>query len=292
MAEPACVSATPPPNIGGGSLLIAWQLKDKNVLIVGGGEVASQRIESVLTADAIITILSPAKGLHPRTKEFIDTYPTRITYYDRRFSGPAEIHKMDMVLTALDDVNRSREICDMCRKAKVPVNAADIPDLCDFYFGAQIRDGPLQIMISTNGNGPRMAALMKKRLQGALSGKEGEAIERVGALRAQLKERAPGVGGALGRKRMKWMSEVCNTWEVDELTQLDDVIITKLLDDGWEKNGVPTLDQLKGRKRNRPRPSQSSHSNQSSNLNHWLPAIGSFALGAVCTTLVFLARKR
>ncbi|KAJ7449929.1 siroheme synthase [Mycena latifolia] len=290
MAEPACGGATAPASLGGGSLLIAWQLKDKNVLIVGGGEVASQRIESVLTADALITILSPAKGLHARTKELIDTHPTRITYYDRRFSGPAEIHKMDMVLTALDDVNRSREICEMCRNAKVPVNAADIPDLCDFYFGAQIRDGPLQIMISTNGNGPRMAALMKKKLQSALSGKEGEAIERVGVLRNQLKERAPGVGGALGRKRMKWMSEVCNTWEVDELTQLDDVIITKLLDEGWEKNGVPTLDQLKGQqKRKGPRP---SNFNQSSNFSQWLPTIGSFALGAVCTTLVLLARKR
>ncbi|KAJ7741529.1 siroheme synthase [Mycena maculata] len=286
MAE-ACASPTPAPSVGGGSLLIAWQLKDKHVLIVGGGEVASQRVESVLTADALITILSPAKGLHARTKQFIDTYPTRITYYDRRFSGAAEIHKMDMVLTALDDVNRSREICEMCRKAKVPVNAADIPDLCDFYFGAQIRDGPLQIMISTNGNGPRMAALMKKRLQDALSGKEGEAIERVGVLRAQLKDRASGVGGALGRKRMKWMSEVCNTWEVDELTQLDDTIITKLLDEGWEKNAVPTLDQLTGRQtRNITRPFQ-SHA-----FPQWLPVIASFALGAACTTLALLSRKR
>ncbi|KAJ7109496.1 siroheme synthase [Mycena epipterygia] len=287
MAEAACASAPAPPSIGGGSLLIAWQLKDKNVLIVGGGEVASQRIESVLTADALITILAPAKGLHARTKELIDMYPTRITYYDRRFSGPAEIHKMDMVLTALDDVNRSREICDMCRKAKVPVNAADIPELCDFYFGAQIRDGPLQIMISTNGNGPRMAALMKKRLQSALSGKEGEAIERVGVLRAALKERAPGVGGTLGRKRMKWMSEVCNNWDVDELTQLDTAIITKLLDEGWEKGVVPALDQLRGhQKRNKP------HRSQSSDFSQWLPVIGSFACGAVCATLVVLSRKR
>ncbi|KAJ7097857.1 siroheme synthase [Mycena belliarum] len=288
MSEPACARATPSPAISGGSLLIAWQLKDKNVLIVGGGEVASQRIESVLTADALITILSPARGLHARTKQLIDAHAARITYYDRRFSGPAEIHKMDMVLTALDDVNISREICEMCRKAKVPVNAADIPDLCDFYFGAQIRDGPLQIMISTNGNGPRMAALMKKRIQSALSGTEGGAIEKVGVLRTQLKERAPGVGGPLGRKRMKWMSEVCNIWQVDELTQLDEHTIIKLLDEGWEKDRVPTLDQLKGQQKwHGFRPSQSI---PSSTL--WLPVIGSFALGAGCTALVFLARKK
>ncbi|KAJ7285986.1 siroheme synthase [Mycena rebaudengoi] len=286
MTEPACTGETLPQSVGGGSLLVAWQLKDKRVLIVGGGEVASQRIESVLTADALITLLSPAKGLHPRTKSLIDAHPDRITYYDRRFAGVAEIHKMDMVLTALDDVNRSREICDMCRQNKVPVNAADIPDLCDFYFGSQIRDGPLQIMISTNGNGPRLAALIKQRLQGALSGNEGEAIQRVGLLRAQLKERAPGVGGPLGRKRMKWMIEVCNKWEMDELSQLDDAIITKLLDDGWDKNCVPTLEQLKGIRARK-------HSSASRlGLDQWLPVITSFALGAACATLVFMSRRK
>ncbi|KAK7020516.1 putative NAD(P)-binding-domain-containing protein [Favolaschia claudopus] len=272
-------------NVGGGSLLIAWQLKDKNVLIVGGGEVASQRIESILTTDAHITVLAPANGLHHRVKEFIDLYPTRITYYDRRFSGPDELRDMNMVLTALDDVDRSREICEMCGKDKVPVNAADIPDLCDFYFGAQIRDGPLQIMISTNGNGPRMAALMKKKVLSALSGREGEAIEKVGGLRARLKERAPGVGGALGRKRMKWMSEVCNVWEVEDLTQLDDALIAKLLDEGWDKDCVPTLDQLKGQ----PRPRSQKESSES---YAWLLATGSFTLGAICATVIFLSRPR
>ncbi|CAK5277653.1 unnamed protein product [Mycena citricolor] len=274
-----------PHNLGGGSFLIAWQLKDKQVLIVGGGEVASQRIESILAADAFITVLSPAKGVHVRTRQFIDAYPARITYYDRRFSGPAEIHKMDMVLTALDDVNRSRDICEMCREAKVPVNAADIPDLCDFYFGAQIRDGPLQIMISTNGNGPRMAALMKKKIGEALSGKEGEAIEKVGILRARLKDRAPGVGGLLGRKRMKWMSEVCNTWDIDDLTELDDALIARLLDQGWDKSVVPTLAQLKGVHKSK---AWSLGSNQD-----WamlLPLVGSFALGAVCSFA--LVRRR
>nr|GAT53267.1 predicted protein [Mycena chlorophos] len=278
------MSSADAPPAAGGSLLIAWQLNSKNVLIVGGGEVASQRIDSILATDAAhITVLAPAKGLHARTKELIDAHTSRITCYDRRFSGPAEIHKMDMVLTALDDVNRSREICEMCRKARIPVNAADIPELCDFYFGAQIRDGPLQIMISTNGNGPRMAALVKDKIRKALSGGEGEAIERVGALRAKLKERAPGVGGQLGRRRMKWMSQVCNTWEIDDLTKLDDAAITKLLDEGWEKNMVPSPQQLFHY-------SKFAHSQVS--ISKTLPMLGSFILGAVCTTLVFLARRR
>ncbi|KIY72036.1 siroheme synthase [Cylindrobasidium torrendii FP15055 ss-10] len=226
------------PIVGGTSLLIAWQLKGKQVLLVGGGEVASTRIEPILAADANIVLLSPSAGVCARTRLYLAQYPDRITHHDRVFTGPAELHKMDMVLTALDDTTRSREIVEMCRKNKIPVNAADIPDLCDFYFGAQVRDGPLHILISTNGSGPRLAALIKKKLKNALSGLEGEAIRRVGVLRERLRDRAPGVGGPVSRKRMKWISEVCNQWEIEELIHLDDDAITRLLDQGWEENRV------------------------------------------------------
>ncbi len=231
--------------LGGGSLLIAWQLKDKNVLIVGGGEVASQRIESILTADSYITVISPETGLHPRTKHFIALSADRISYFNRPFRGAEDLDGKDMVLTALDDNALSQRIVEMCRERRIPVNAADIPNLCDFYFGAQIRDGPLQIMISTNGNGPRMASLIKTRLQKGLSGREGEAITKVGQLRSKLKERAPGVGGSLGRERMKWMSTLCNTWEMEDFMHLDNTMMDKLLDEGWnEDKRVPTPREL------------------------------------------------
>jgi precorrin-2 dehydrogenase/sirohydrochlorin ferrochelatase len=232
-------------HLGGGSLLIAWQLKNKNVLIVGGGEVASQRIESILTTDAAITVLSPEKGLHPQTRRFIEVRTDRVTHHDRLFHGPEELDDKDMVLTALDDNDLSQRIVEMSRERRIPVNAADIPDLCDFYFGAQIRDGPLQIMISTNGNGPRMAALIKGRLQKGLSGLEGEAITKIGQLRNKLKERAPGVGGQLGKQRMKWMKALCNSWDMEDFTVLDDAMMEKLLDEGWNKDHrVPTLQEM------------------------------------------------
>ncbi|KAF8969817.1 siroheme synthase [Flammula alnicola] len=273
-------------NLGGGSLLIAWQLKGKRVLIVGGGEVASQRIESILTADAYITVLSPAKGLHPRTKRFIELRNDRITFHDRHFQGQEELDDKDMVLTALDDNELSRRIAEMSRERRIPVNAADIPDLCDFYFGAQIRDGPLQIMISTNGNGPRMASLIKTRLQAGLSGAEGEAIIKVGQLRNKLKERAPGVGGQLGRERMKWMTSLCNTWEMEDFTLLDEAMIDKLLDEGWNTGKrVPKADEM-GIHRTKTKPSSTS-----SAIPILLPTIA-FVAGAITATLFISYRGR
>jgi precorrin-2 dehydrogenase / sirohydrochlorin ferrochelatase len=224
--------------LSGGSLIIAWQLKDKNVLIVGGGEVASSRIENILVADARITLISPRSGLHPLTKQYIDA-TTRITYHDRTFVGPEDLEGVDMVLTAIDDVDKSREICAMSRERRIPTNVADIPPSCDFYFGSQVKRLPLQIMISTNGKGPRLAHLIRKKIEDSLPSGIENAIERVGELRSKLRERAPGVGGDLGKKRMTWMTDVCNTWNLDELALLDEKTMNRLLDEGWNKGKVP-----------------------------------------------------
>jgi precorrin-2 dehydrogenase / sirohydrochlorin ferrochelatase len=37
---------------GGGSLILAWQIKNKNVLVIGGGEVSTTTISSSTTADS------------------------------------------------------------------------------------------------------------------------------------------------------------------------------------------------------------------------------------------------
>lgn len=226
--------------LSGGSLLLAWQLKDKNVLIVGGGEVASGRIESILVADGKITLISPRDGLHPLTQQFIDA-TDRITYHDRTFAGPEDLEGVDMVLAAIDDVDASQRICDLCRAARIPVNVADIPAQCDFYFGSQIRRLPLQVMISTNGQGPKMANIVRRKIEENLPEAVEDAITRVGELRVKLRERAPGVGGDVSKRRMKWMNDVCNAWDIEDLALLDRQTIGKLLDEGWEKNRVPTL---------------------------------------------------
>ncbi|KAH7910159.1 siroheme synthase [Hygrophoropsis aurantiaca] len=267
----------------GGSLLLAWQLKNKHVLIIGGGEVASGRIESVLIANARITIICPSQGLHSITKRFINgSHP--ITYHDRVFDGAEDLDDVDMVLTAIDDVAQSRIIYSLCRDLKIPVNVADIPDSCDFYFGSQIRDGPLQIMISTNGQSPKLANIIKKKIQKSLPNRAGEAIRKVGDLRSKLKDRAPGVGGEVSKRRMKWMVDVCTSWEMDDLALLNEETIKRLLDDGWETNSVPPPDDVVGR-RNRT-------FDAAPTSIHVFPCMVAFIAGAACAGVLLFSRHR
>ncbi|KAI0637240.1 siroheme synthase [Trametes polyzona] len=275
-----------PPDLAslhGGSLLLAWQLKDKHVLIVGSGDVASGRIESVLVADARITLVAPRAGLNPLTQWFID-HSDRITYHDRLFSGPEDLAGVDMVLTAIDDVEASRKICALCRERKIPVNVADIPPSCDFYFGSQIRSGPLQIMISTNGRSPKLANIIRRKIEECIPEHAGEAIEKVGELRSKLKVRAPGVGGDVGRRRMRWMVDICSSWDMEELALLDDKMMARLLDEGWEKNQVPKLEDIGGH-------AKKSASHTLENGGPLVPTALGFVAGVAAAALFVLVRR-
>jgi precorrin-2 dehydrogenase/sirohydrochlorin ferrochelatase len=219
-----------------GSLLIAWQLEDKNVLVVGGGDVASSRIQHVLAAGANITVVSPSQGMNHQTRSLIDTgSENRIVFHDRTFVS-TDLDGADMVLTAIDDVELSRDIGTSCRARRIPVNVADDPSYCDFYFGSQIQQGPLQIMVSTNGKSPKLANIIRKWIEESIPTRAGEAIEKVGLLREKLRERAPGVGGDISKRRMKWMVDLCTSWEIEDLALLTDRQMEKLLDEGWERN--------------------------------------------------------
>jgi precorrin-2 dehydrogenase / sirohydrochlorin ferrochelatase len=262
------------------SLLLAWQLKGKRVLIIGGGDVASGRLESVLAAEAVVTLISPMRGLHPKTLILLEQNPDRILHHDRDFSAIQDLEGVDMVLTAIDDPNTSRYICNLARERRIPVNVADIPPLCDFYFGSQIQRGNLQVLISTNGQSPKLANLIKKRIESYLPDSTAKAIENVGVLRAKLRERAPGIGGDVGKKRMKWMVDVCNKWSIDDLALLDDQGIERMLNLGWE-NGTVISTSEAGLPTSRFKLPE-----------YTLPVAAGFLAGSLITCLVVYVRQR
>ncbi|CAK7240948.1 MAG: Bifunctional dehydrogenase and ferrochelatase [Sporothrix thermara] len=184
---------------GGGSLIVAWQIRGKKVVVVGGGEVAAGRILNCLNADAVVTVVAPASGLNPEVAHRVSQ--KQVQHIDRLFE-PADIDGADMVLTAVDDPEASTRIWKLCKDKRIPVNVADVPPECDFYFGSVHRDGPLQIMVSTNGKGPRLAHAIRKYIAKLLPKQAGAAINSVGELRVKLRRIAP--SPEEGPKRMAW----------------------------------------------------------------------------------------
>ena len=153
----------------------------------------------MLNADAKVTVVSPRDGLNEEVAYRVDR--GEVDFVNRKFEE-SDLDNVDMVLTAIDDPEASTRIWKLCKEKKLAANIADVPPECDFYFGSVHRDGPLQIMVSTNGNGPKLASIVRKQIASNLPNNIGAAIQKVGMLRRKLRRIAP--GPEEGPKRMQW----------------------------------------------------------------------------------------
>jgi precorrin-2 dehydrogenase / sirohydrochlorin ferrochelatase len=213
-----------------GSLLLAWQVKDKPALVVGGGEVAKSRIEHLQRAEAKITVIADSFDSDVRSI-------SNIQLIERKFqTSDLDSQPWDLVLTAIDDREVSAHIYSACRERKIPVNCADIPDKCNFYFGSMINRGPLQVMISTNGEAPRLAKRIREVLEETVDELQVEnAILNMGKLRQLVRQKTTDADSGSGydkatiRKRMRWVSEICDGMTFQQMAQLTDNDIEEIV---------------------------------------------------------------
>lgn len=209
-----------------------------------------------LNADAHVTVVCPASGLNEEVA--FRVAEKQVTHIDRNFE-PADLDHADMVLCAIDDPEASTQVWKLCKEKRIPANIADVPPECDFYFGSIHRDGPLQVMVSTNGNGPKLASLVRKKIADTLPDNMGAAIENVGKLRKKLRDVAPNPDE--GPKRMKWyatlltfiiergltrtrMSAVCESWSLDDLVEMSEQDMDGLLSN-YQSGAVPALQEVR-----------------------------------------------
>jgi siroheme synthase-like protein len=70
-----------------------------------------------------------------------------------------------LVIAASDNKRVNARVARDAKAAGIPVNAADSPELCSFFFPALVRRGELVAGISTSGACPRLAARLRLRLE-------------------------------------------------------------------------------------------------------------------------------
>lgn len=107
--------------------------------------------------------------------------------------------------TKLSPLNRAKLIVQLCQERRIPVNVADHPELCDFTFPASHRfpaknveeeeegksgsASSLQIAVTTNGRGCRLATRIRREIVSSLPRNVGDAVERIGDMREMAKGR-------------------------------------------------------------------------------------------------------
>jgi len=104
----------------------------------------------------------------------------------------------------------------------------------------------------------------------------------------RLKEKAPGIGGDVSRDRMRWMTKLCDAWEMENLAALDETIIERLIQEGWERGKkVPTA-QAMGLRPTKGRVNRTVPWNEV----QLIPTVAAFAFGVITATILLTLRTR
>ncbi|MCM2292840.1 siroheme synthase CysG [Allorhizobium sp. BGMRC 0089] len=68
---------------------------------------------------------------------------------------------LTLVFAATGESELDRQIVEAARAAKIPANAVDQPDYCDFYTPALVNRAPIAVAIGTEGAGPVLAQMIR-----------------------------------------------------------------------------------------------------------------------------------
>lgn len=169
-------------------LPINVSIRNRRILVVGGGNVALRKIETLLGYGVDITVISP------ETIDKIDYYGSKgkITLHKRQYQSP-EASEYGLVVSASDDEVVNREVYDDCNEADILVNIVDNPALCSFTFPAAIRRDCLSLAVSTDGKAPFLSSHLRLILDEFFPAKYWEKIARLAAeFRKMVQNRIPG----------------------------------------------------------------------------------------------------
>jgi len=161
-------------------------LSGRPVLVVGGGEVAARKAQSLLECGARVTVVAPAlcERLAAQARE------GRIEHRARPF-GEGDLGGIEMAVAATDDPRANEAVARAAKALRVPVNVADDPALSTFLMGSTVARGPVRIAISTSGTSPALARKLRARIEGAVPEEYGRLAALAGRYRAEAIRRLP-----------------------------------------------------------------------------------------------------
>jgi precorrin-2 dehydrogenase/sirohydrochlorin ferrochelatase len=120
------------------------KLEGKRCLVVGAGKVGEPKNASEQT--------------HAWVKA------GKIALEIRAFT-PEDLDRISLVIVATASRSLNEFVYTEAQRRGILCNVVDVPEYCDFYYGAVVRRGDLQIAISTNGQSPSLAQKLRQQLE-------------------------------------------------------------------------------------------------------------------------------
>lgn len=170
-------------------------LKDRQCLVVGGGEIAARKAGLLLKANAAVSIVAPE--ISTSTRALIDA--DEVIWLNAMFSADL-LSEQFLVIAATDDEAVNRDVYHQAKAKNILVNVADCPELCDFILPSILDRSPVVVAIASGGKSPILARQLRARLETLIPPSYGRLATLVGRYRDAVKNRLP----TLAMRRRFW----------------------------------------------------------------------------------------
>lgn len=155
---------------------VSYKVEGKRIVIVGGGEEALNKVRLAIKTTASVVIVS--RHVEADFSEFPVTVLAR----------PFEVGDLDnAALVFVADDGADGEAAKLAARARgLPLNVVDVPAECDFYTPSFIDRAPITIAVSSEGDAPVLARLIRARIEQVISPNLGALARLAGAMRDKV----------------------------------------------------------------------------------------------------------
>lgn len=163
---------------------IFLKVNQLNVLIVGGGNVALEKLTFLLKSSPNANVQLVAKEFNEeiiKLSEKENVTITKVPYTD------IALKNKQIVIAATNNNVINRQIHLDAKAQNILVNVADTPGLCDFYMGGIVTKGNVKIAISTNGKSPTLAKRLRQFFEEVIPENINELAENLNKFRHTIK---------------------------------------------------------------------------------------------------------
>ncbi len=143
---------------------VFMRVEGRTVTIVGNGEEALAKARLISQSNANLRIVADAPELALAAWMASGEVEHVASAYDARHLAGAAL-----VFAATADAGRDAAIVADARAAGIPANAVDRPEICDFYTPALVNRAPVCVAIGTEGAGPVLAQMIRRRIDNMLA---------------------------------------------------------------------------------------------------------------------------
>ncbi|AXQ48761.1 siroheme synthase CysG [Pseudomonas vlassakiae] len=169
------------------------KLQGGRVLVVGGGEIALRKARLLADAGAALRVVAPDIDGQLAALAREGGGEVLVRGYQA-----ADLVGCRLVIAATDDPGLNAQVSADAQALSLPVNVVDAPALCTVIFPAIVDRSPLVIAVSSGGDAPVLARLIRAKLEAWIPSAYGELAGLAARFRHKVKSLYPDVNQRRG----------------------------------------------------------------------------------------------